>query len=297
MTTSLLNRFWVYQKERFPLHQHGPLVAAFSFCAVTYAAKLDGRSWSRPGAFVVAFVTCLLFFLQLRIADEFKDAEEDARWRPYRPVPRGLIQLKELGALFVIAALIQGLLAAWMAPALFGVLLFAWLYLGGMSFEFGCRNWLKERPIVYLVSHMLIMPIVDFFGTACDWVPLGEGAPHGLEFFLAGSFCNGIVIEFGRKIRSRDQEEEGVETYSVLWGPRRAALAWAGMLQLTAILGLLSLWQRQGGLLNMLALLVGLLLGSLQVLRFCKGVEGKEAKRIETLSGVWTLIFYLSLAL
>ena len=26
-------RFWIYQKERFPLHQYLPLVAAFTFSA------------------------------------------------------------------------------------------------------------------------------------------------------------------------------------------------------------------------------------------------------------------------
>ena len=54
-----------------------------------------------------AFGVCLLMFLQLRIADEFKDADDDARWRPYRPVPRGLVTLGELRWLFVITALVQ----------------------------------------------------------------------------------------------------------------------------------------------------------------------------------------------
>ena len=80
-------RWWIYQKERFPIFQHGPLVAAFSSCAVAYSALLTGSSpvWQ---SFAVAFITCLIFFLQLRIADEFKDAEEDATYRPYRAVPR-----------------------------------------------------------------------------------------------------------------------------------------------------------------------------------------------------------------
>jgi len=57
--------------------------------------------------FLTAFGVCLLMFLQLRIADEFKDAAEDARWRPCRPVPRGLVSLKELRGVFILAALIQ----------------------------------------------------------------------------------------------------------------------------------------------------------------------------------------------
>jgi 4-hydroxybenzoate polyprenyltransferase len=35
--------------------------------------------------------------------------------------------------------------------------------------------------------------------------------PAGLFWFLAASFCNGVVIEIGRKIRAPAQEEEGVD--------------------------------------------------------------------------------------
>ena len=93
----MLKRWWVYQRERFPLLGHGPLIAAFSFSALSFSTMLRGeRQWPSPAAFLVAFATCFLFFLQLRLADEFKDFEEDSRYRPYRPVPRGLVTLREL---------------------------------------------------------------------------------------------------------------------------------------------------------------------------------------------------------
>src|SRR6266480_1250826 len=101
-----LGRWWVYQRERFPVVAHGVLIAAFSSSAVSYSALLRGQR-PRMASIAVAFVTCFLFFLQLRIADEFKDFEEDSRWRPYRPVPRGLIRLEELGVVFGMAAAIQ----------------------------------------------------------------------------------------------------------------------------------------------------------------------------------------------
>jgi len=49
-------RWWTYQKERFPIFQHGPLVAAFSSCAVAYSSMLTGEppAWQ---AFAVAFIT------------------------------------------------------------------------------------------------------------------------------------------------------------------------------------------------------------------------------------------------
>src|SRR5438128_2648399 len=110
--TNMANRWWVYQRERFPILGHGLLIAAFSLSAVSYSAILRGGDAMPTGlAAAVAFVSCFLFFLQLRIADEFKDFEEDARYRPYRPVPRGLVRLRELAAVAIVAAATQLALA------------------------------------------------------------------------------------------------------------------------------------------------------------------------------------------
>jgi hypothetical protein len=77
-----MNRWWIYQKERFPLLAHGPLIAAFSACAVSFSSLLRGAPAPDARMFLTAFGVCLLMFLQLRIADEFKDAAEDAAGDP-----------------------------------------------------------------------------------------------------------------------------------------------------------------------------------------------------------------------
>jgi hypothetical protein len=96
-----------------------------------------------------------------------------------------------------------------------------------MSFEFFVPAWLKARPFLYLVSHMAIMPLIDLFVTACEWLPRAGAPPPGLWLFLALSFVNGCVLEIGRKLYARENERPGVETYSALLGPKRAALAWS----------------------------------------------------------------------
>jgi 4-hydroxybenzoate polyprenyltransferase len=90
----------------------------------------------RLDALSVAFATSLLFFLQLRVADEFKDFEEDSRFRPYRAVPRGLVTLRELAWVGVGAAAIQLALALWLDPSIAWLLLLAWIYLAMMTREF-----------------------------------------------------------------------------------------------------------------------------------------------------------------
>jgi 4-hydroxybenzoate polyprenyltransferase len=290
-----MTRWWIYQKERFPLAAHGPLIAAFSACAVSFSSLLRGAPVPGWQMFVTAFGVCVLMFLQLRIADEFKDAEEDARWRPYRPVPRGLVKLSELRMLFILAALLQTALVLALDLRLMIVLGIAWSYLALMSVEFFCRDWLKARPVIYLLTHMGIMPLVDFFGTACEWLPRGSAAPAGLGWFLAASFFNGIVIEIGRKLRQPVDEEDGVETYSRLWGKSGGAAVWAFSLIATGICAVMA--ARMIGFMMPVAavLAVVLLVAFISIRSFLGG--SLSGKKIEIVAAVWTLALYLMLGL
>jgi 4-hydroxybenzoate polyprenyltransferase len=294
---TMVNRWWIYQQERFPVFAHSPLIAAFSLSAVSYSALIRGMH-QLPGwrSCLVAFASSFLFFLQLRIADEFKDFEEDSRFRPYRPVPRGLVSLADLGWVWAGCIAIQFALALWLAPRLIVLLLLTWLYLGLMSKEFFARRWLKARPITYMVTHMAIMPLVDLYTTSCEWVPAGGARPpRGLLWFLLVSFFNGMVIEIGRKIRSPQDEESGVETYSFLWGRRNAVMAWLAMMACTA--GFAYVAARGIGFARpILILLVTLLFAAVAIgVYFLQGAVTKRGKWVEAMSGVWSLLMYLSL--
>jgi 4-hydroxybenzoate polyprenyltransferase len=292
-----MTRWRIYLRERFPLAGHGPLVAAFSLSAVSVSRLLRGeRGLPDPAALAVAFVVALLFFFQLRVADEFKDFDDDRRHRPYRPVPRGLVTLGELGRLGLASAVVQ-LAAAWaLAPTLIVPLMLAWTYLGLMTREFFAPAWLKARPIAYMASHMAIIPLIDFFATACDWLVAGHTRPpHGLLWFLLVSYANGVVVEIGRKTRASQDEEPGVETYSALWGRPVAVQAWLLAIGATALCA----WQtaRQIGIAGPFAwVLFALIAGCTAVaVTFLRSSRAGAGKRLEIMSGVWTLLMYLSL--
>lgn len=291
----MANRWWTYQQERFPVFAHGPLILAFSLSAMSYSALLRGVSTLNPIAAIIAFVTSLFFFLQLRIADEFKDAEDDARWRPYRPVPRGLVKLRELGWIGVTAGLIQLAGSLWLRPLQAFLLAGAWLYLALMSKEFFVHGWLKAHPAFYMLSHMIILPVFDIYATACDWSVAGASPHPGLLWFIAVSYLNGVVIEIGRKIRAPEDEEEGVETYTFLWGRPGALLAWISAMFLTGLCA------SRGAILigfagPVVLLLVTLFFCSVLVaVLFLKSPRPGMGKRFELLSGIWSLAMYLSL--
>jgi 4-hydroxybenzoate polyprenyltransferase len=292
-----VNRWITYSRERFPLAAHGPLVAAFSASAVCFSS-LVRSSLTGPAAasIAVAFVTSLLFFLQLRIADEFKDYEEDAAYRPYRPVQRGLVTLRELSWVGVGCAAVQLALAIWLEPSIAWLLLVAWVYLGLMTREFFAARWLKRHPIVYMTSHMMILPLVDLYATACDWWVAGlRRPPAGLYWFLLVSYLNGIIVEIGRKTRVAADEEHGVQTYSALWGTGGAARAWLVAVVATAAVAWVAS-ARIGTQRPMLVLLGVLVVACTTAAWRVTRIEAPGGGRsIELMSGIWTVLMYLGL--
>ncbi|NJR64452.1 MAG: UbiA family prenyltransferase [Leptolyngbyaceae cyanobacterium CRU_2_3] len=295
------NRWWIYQKERFPVLKHGLLIAVFSTAAVGYSVLLsDGRSrLSSPslGAMLIAFITLFLCFLQLRIADEFKDYSEDVQYRPYRPVPRGLVSLRELALVAIASACIQLGLACSMGLPSVLLLTLVWGYMALMRQEFFVPTWLKARPLLYMLSHAVILPLMAMYAAACDWLASGTSAPQGLIRFLLVSFFTSLAIELGRKIRAPQDEEPGVATYSALWGQRRAAIAW---LSAVWLMGMSALWAaipiQSTGLVTCVFLL--LISGSgVVVWRFARQPTSARAKGFEAMTGLWTLLIYLSLGI
>lgn len=286
----MLKRWWTYQQERFPLAAHGPLVAALAVSAVGHSALLRGEAgWPGWAPVGTAFGVGLLFFLLMRVADEHKDAEKDRRYRPDRPVPRGLVTLRALRTLGAAAAGLQLVLTLALAPALLPLLLLAWTYLGLMTAEFFVPRWLEARPALYLLSHMVILPLVALYLTGCDWRAAGAGWPGGLAWFLGATFFGGVVVEVGRKVRAPADEQEGVETYTAAWGVGRAVGAWLAAMTLAMACATLAA-ARVGFAGPALVVMGALLAGSaLAAFRFLRRPTPGRARLFEPAAGAWTL--------
>jgi 4-hydroxybenzoate polyprenyltransferase len=302
---NVLRRLWTYQAERFPLIEHGFAVATFVAAGVLVTVRLTGTATPGAWTFVVAFALSLLLFLQLRVADEFKDAEDDRRFRPERPVPRGLISLRLLGGIAAGAAVVQLVLALTLAPAVAVLLAMAWAWLALMTVEFGVGRWLRARPMLYLASHMVIMPLVAILVTGCVWATAGVPPPDGAAPFVALAFANGCVLEIGRKVWAPEEEREGVETYSRLWGPKRAAGSWIVSVVTAAALLALALAAIDGpspGLDHTVVVMGGIaainLVGALWAgVRFRWRPTLWRRKRISETSILCVVISYLALAM
>ena len=292
-----LARWNSYFAERFPPLQHGVLIAAFSFGVIAYTVRLapapSHLAWQ---GLLVAFVTAFLLILQLRILDEFKDYDEDRQYRPYRPVPRGLVSLAGLRRLWFIAAAIQVAGALLLDAHLLLGLLAIWVYSGLMGVEFFVRRWLKAHALIYMLSHIVIVPMIAAYLAACDWLPAGRAAPR-LGCLLGASYFAFCVIEVGRKIRAPMDEQPGVETYSFLWGRPRAVATWLLFMLTGSALALLAAARTDALAAVAGAIGVCLVLAALTSASFLRHPARGSGKRFNTLSGLWTLALFLALGL
>ncbi len=288
-----LSRVNIYLKERFNLPKHALLIAIFTFSAISYSIVCSNDfGFISVSKFIVTFSITFTLFLLLRLFDEKKDYEDDKKYRSYLPVPRGLISLKEIEKMIKWVIAFQCIIVLAVYPKMLPFYVLCLVYMLLMRVEFFIPEWLKERPVAYTVSHMVIIPLIDFFASAAHWL-FNDGIPHvGLLFFVLVSFINGIVIEFGRKLRATGFEEEGVMSYSKLWGRRKATVIWIVVYSLTLGAALLASMYANHPMIVYVLIIIAYFTCLIPAIRFIKNDDQKISKQIENASGIWTVCMY-----
>jgi 4-hydroxybenzoate polyprenyltransferase len=289
---SFAARLWIYQSERFPLLKTSVLLAVFTSASVNASAHLAERALPPIEAYLVAFFVTLVIFFQMRACDEFKDLDDDRRYRPERPIPRGLVRLQTIGLIAVGLGVVAAAVTGFHLPTLLLPLMLVWLWLGLMTAEFFAPEWLKARPLIYLVSHMAIMPLIDFFVTACEWLRHASAPAPALWLFLALSFANGCVLEIGRKLYAPENERAGFDTYSALYGPRAAATMWAGALTCAYALSIAVGAAMGVGIFVAIAGGVAYALAFSAALSYRRAPTPAAQNRMDQMAGLWVLICY-----
>ena len=331
-----IKNFKIYLNERFPLGKNSFFVLIFTLSGYIYTGLLYNSKIIKPilskevnraallwdkeidkvpiiwYKLLSLFIIIFMFFFQLRITDEFKDYEEDLKYRPYRPVQRGIISLKALGKIGIATIIIQIILAHVINPKLIYFMLLVWVYMFLMTKEFFIKNWLTERILIYALSHVVIMIFITLVivkGTGyileshfletlyLSVEKYGKNIFIGLIPLFALNYLNGIVLEIGRKTRRADEEEHGVQTYSKLWGRKKAVVVLSLLFVIEyflVILGLAYTYKEYfffGGL----TLLVILVVSIYFMVKFLK--KDLSGKIVETVSGLWIIFSSVSLGL
>jgi 4-hydroxybenzoate polyprenyltransferase len=291
-------RLWAYLGERFPLLGHGVLIAAY-YSSNQFLARVltdPGRPMHYDPTSLAGAVALFCFFFHLRVFDEHKDYAEDCRHYPGRVLQRGLVTLRHLKLLGGIALATQIALAAWCGPAALVAWAAAFLFSVLMLLEFFARDWLKRHFLVYTVSHMLVMPLLSLmvwsFATGrYPWeAPFWYGIYAWVGFFVTFNW------EVSRKIRAPEDEIDGVDSYTRVFGTYGAAWVVLGIRVVDTLLVIL-VGRHLGlgwGFTAALVALFGVCLYAFYRFRF--HTSRKTAKLMETYAGLYIIAFDIILA-
>ncbi len=218
-----------YVKERFPI----PVYLLLSGGVATTGLYADGQDASWPA--VVLSVGGLFVWLGLlRLMDELKDYDKDVVAHPERPLPRGLLKIASVRKVIYGTGVLQlgiaGLCYALLGSPAAVLYLIATAFLWLMFKEFFIGKWLSQVPILYAVSHQVVMmPLVAFAAAA--------GRPEAWNepvTWLAGACALGsfFTYEIARKLDPNAPRV--LETY-LIWHGRTATTAF--LLCTTALAG------------------------------------------------------------
>jgi 4-hydroxybenzoate polyprenyltransferase len=218
-------RLRAYLDERFPLGGHGLLILSFyssnQFLAHALNSSTEPMRYDLTS--LCGSLTLLLFFLHLRIFDDHKDYRADCRHFPHRVLQRGVISLAELKRLAALAIVGEFCLAAICGPAALVALTTAFVFSLLMLKEFFVGQWLKRHFLVYASVHMLVMPLLSLVIYSFATGRYIWEAPGWYWLYSLVSFFVAFNWEISRKIRAPEEEIDGVDSYTRVFGTYGAA--------------------------------------------------------------------------
>ena len=215
---NFFKKWYTYQKERFPVLTYGFYILCLTFATFFYNTKMLEIK-SNVGTFIVMFVVAFLQFLMVRIIDEFKDYEEDKKYRPYRPVPRGLIKLQELRVLFVICVVLQLGLTLILNPISVLFLLILWVVFVLMTKSFFMKKIVDKHILLEVALDEVMLPVLILYLASFIKIDMTI-----LWRLLLLTYVVSWIIEIARKVRCKKDEEKGVKTYTAVFGIPKATI-------------------------------------------------------------------------
>ncbi|KAF9161214.1 hypothetical protein DFQ26_004775 [Actinomortierella ambigua] len=210
------------------------LTAAGYTLTANYALS-DGSKSLRARPMIWCTVVEVLFLVTLRVMDDLKDKDTDILAHPERPIPRGLVTAREANIVvhslvaLVIANGIAMAVAENVAAGLLCLATIGYYYL--MFKEFFCGHWLSARPILYVITHQLVMILMVLFPVAAFWgadACKDIRAWHAALLQLGGSF----TFEVCRKLDPTAHVALG--TYLVAYGKLKTFFMIAGAIAVGA---------------------------------------------------------------
>src|SRR3989344_5314301 len=207
ITTTLLGRFYLYQKLRFPI-----IILSLSLLpAILSTAAIVTKNPSVP-QIIGGLMATILYLLHVRIIDEKRDFHHDSIYHKSRPLQTGLISLKELRIIdnFVVVLILLIALFAGIYPFLLGVLMLSYSFIASKEFFMGEK--LHKHFFIYNIINTMQTFIMQLFAYSffAGYIPLTILLVLHYIFTCIGT----VVFEFVRKIKIPGMDGAGKDTYT-----------------------------------------------------------------------------------
>lgn len=202
-----------------PFTLFAPAIGGILFGAMAILADPDiALSWATGKLIGYGAVTMVLLNAGSNSINQAADVVGDRINKPYRPVPAGMVTVKEaysVGVILWFLAITRAMLISWTFLGLtLGVLLCAYLYSEGPR--------LKR---VYILNNLTLAASRGFLGPLAAWSVIGS--PADPRILAIGSVF--AVYVFGSSVFKDlpdvpGDQKEGVRNFATQHGPKKATL-------------------------------------------------------------------------
>lgn len=286
--------WWQFTKERFEPWSHMTMIFVFllAHLLVVNSVKMI-TIFSLQNFILLVGVTA--FYFKLRLYDEVKDFDLDVIINKSRPLPRGLLNHRDMYRGMITCILIELASFSLMGLQSFITLSIAILYSLLMYKEFFIAEKIRPHLTTYALTHTIVTTFLSFaifsFLTQLSFIDVIKN-PYFVSFALANWLLFNL-FEFGRKTFATEEERPNVDTYSSLFGKLGAASLVASQAIIAHALAL--------GLDDLNQAIVywgfGILIVTLAIvsINFIISNTRAAAKRFRSFSSIYIVVFYLIL--
>lgn len=275
-------RWLKYLAERSP-----PLALLLIAGGVSLSGAWMRGAEARASSLVLSAAGLVLFLVVARLMDEVKDHQKDRLAHPQRPLPRGLISLREarraVGAGTAAGVAYAGVVAVAAGPRAGALYALATAYLWLMYREFFVGAALQKHPVLYGLSHQLVVFPLYAFAISVAAPEAALGTP-GFAYAL-GNVGASMTYEIARKLDVNAHPALG--TFAASLGARRAALLAVAFCAVAAAGGALL------GLARGLVPVAGVVALALAFY----ALDPRRSRAVEAMAGLGSLIFIWSVPL
>ncbi len=212
---NIFTRLYKYQAKRFPIKFLFFTTAASVLCsAAVYNYETSVLK------IIMAFFAVFCFIFHVRVIDELRDFDDDAKNHPDNPIHNGIITIKQLfiadilGLIYIVAvSILFGRFSMIFASALV-------IFTTIASKDFFMRKFIVGKNVLYHIINSPQMILLQFYIFS---ILFGKVTFSKIEWFtVIFVYMNIFVLEVVRKIKIPEEESPVSDTYSKSFGFKKS---------------------------------------------------------------------------